>query len=405
MAAPDDVVLLGGVRTPFSTYGGALREIPSVDLAAFVIRRAVALTGVAPDRVDEVNLGVTIPAEYAMDGSIPARVALLRAGLPDTTRCLTLDRACCSSATAIQLGYSALGLGRADVVVAAGTENMGRASFLLSGGVRWGHKRGALQMKDPMDAMGADIGGNPVAVDAGEVAVEYGFGREAQDQWAYRSQMSYQKAKADGFFSDEIVPFTYTDPKGRERVLSEDEGPRPDTTLEKLSTLPTVYGSPTVTPGNAPGVNTGACALVLTRRSVADSLGLQACATIRAIHSIARNPREIAVAPGPATLGVLGEAGWGLGDVDVFEVNEAFAAVPLVSARVMAEGDAGLEQSILDRMNVNGGAVAVGHPTGASGARLTLTAARYLRNRGGGTATTAICGGLGMADAIALSVP
>lgn len=405
MTADDDVVLLGGVRTPFSTYGGALRDIPSVDLAAFVIKEATARTGVPAERVDEVNLGVTIPAEYAMDGSIPARVALLRAGLPDTTRCLTLDRACCSSATAIHLGFSAIRLGRADFVVAAGTENMGRASFLLSGGIRWGHKRGSLQMKDPMDAMGADIGGNPVAVDAGEVAVEYGLDREAQDQWACRSQMSYQKAKADGFFEDEIVPYTYTDPKGREQVLREDEGPRPDTSLEKLGRLPTVYGSPTVTPGNAPGVNTGACAVVLTRRSLADSLGLQASATIRAIHSIARNPREIAVAPGPATLGVLDEAGWGLDDIDVFEVNEAFAAVPLVSARVMADGDEGIERSILDRMNVNGGAVAVGHPTGASGARLALTAARQLRRGGGGAATTAICGGLGMADAIALSVP
>jgi acetyl-CoA C-acetyltransferase len=165
-----------------------------------------------------------------------------------------------------------------------------------------------------------------------------------------------------------------------------------------------VYGSPTVTPGNAPGLSTGATAVVLTRRSVAEQAGAEILATIRAVHSISRTPREIAVAPAPAIQGVLERAGWQLDDVSVIEINEAFAAVPLVSARILSQGDDAVEKSILERTNRNGGAVALGHPTGASGARLALTAVRQLREAGGGRAVVAICGGLGQADALALEV-
>jgi acetyl-CoA C-acetyltransferase len=243
-----------------------------------------------------------------------------------------------------------------------------------------------------------------VAVDAGEVAVEHGIDREQQDAWALRSQERYRRAHADGFFQDEIVPMPYRG-KGKEEFLTEDEEPRGGVTLEALAKLPTVYGSPTVTPGNAPGLSTGGCAVALARRSVAEELGLPVLGTIRGWASIARAPRDIAVAPAPALQGAVSSAGWHLDDLDVIEINEAFAAVPLVSAHLLADGDIERRGKLLDRTNVNGGAVALGHPTGASGARLVLTAARELARRGGGRAVAAICGGLGQADAVAVSVP
>jgi acetyl-CoA C-acetyltransferase len=402
---PDDIVILGGVRSPFSKFGGALRGETSVDLAAFAIRQVLARTGPPVDEVDEVYLGISMPSEYAFDGSIPARVAMLRAGLRDDVRSLTVDRACCSSMTAAHLGAASLAMGMSDLVVAAGTENMSRTSFIVSGDMRWGHKRGVITMKDPLAEPGADIGGVPVAVDVGNVALEHGVGRDEQDLWAVGSHIRYRKAFLDGFFDEEIAPYEYGEPSGGRKTLHGDEGPRPEPSLEKLSALPTVLGSETVTAGNAPGLDAGAAALLMTRRSKAEDWGIEPLATVRAVHSIARHPRDLASAPAPATAGVLAKAGWGLDDIDVFEINEAFAAVPLVSARLLADGDTGLEASILERMNVNGGAVAIGHPTGASGARLMLTAARQLRRVGGGRASVAICGGLGQADAVALSVP
>ncbi|MCU1613766.1 MAG: acetyl-CoA acetyltransferase [Frankiales bacterium] len=402
--SPSDVVLVGGLRTPFSRFGGALRTTPSIDLAAHVLRAVLERCDIPADRVDDVFLGFTMPSEYAFDGSIPARTAMLRAGLPDTVRSLTIDRACCSAATAVQLGAKAIKLGEAGVMLAGGAENMGRSSFLMSADNRWGHRRGAQSLKDPIDSPGADIGGKPVAVDAGEVAVEHGIDREQQDAWALRSQERYRRAHADGFFHDEIVSMPYRG-KGKEEFLAEDEEPRGGVTLEALAKLPTVYGSPTVTPGNAPGLSTGGCAVALARRSVAEELGLPVLGTIRGWASIARAPRDIAVAPAPALQGAVSSAGWHLDDLDVIEINEAFAAVPLVSAHLLADGDIERRGKLLDRTNVNGGAVALGHPTGASGARLVLTAARELARRGGGRAVAAICGGLGQADAVAVSVP
>jgi acetyl-CoA C-acetyltransferase len=258
-------------------------------------------------------------------------------------------------------------------------------------------------MKDPLWEPGADIG-NPVAFDAGSVAVEHGIDRQMQDEWAFRSQTAYAKAKARGVFEDEIIAFPYGVRSGT-AVLSEDDGPRPDVSLERLAALSTVYGSPTVTAGNAPGISTGASAVLLMRRETADARGLPPLGTVVATASVARAGREIAVAPATATSAVLEKASWELDQLDLIEINEAFAAVPLTSVRVLAGGDASLEASLLERTNVNGGAIAVGHPPGASGTRLLMTAALELSRRGGGKATVAICGGLGQADAIAVSVP
>lgn len=395
----NDVVLVNGARSPFSRFGGALREVPSVDLAAFAMTAAMEAAGIRPEDVDEVYNGVTIPAEEALDGSIPSRVAMLRAGIPQDRLSLTIDRACCSSMTAVHLAARAIQSGQSDVVLAGGADNMGRAAFLMSPTIRWGIKRGGPKLKDPMAEPGADIGGKPVAVDAGEVAAEHGITREESDEFALRSHQNYFAARERGYFDSEVVAYV-----GEKGSLDADEGPRADTTLERLAGLKTIFGGPIVTPGNAPGQDTGGCYVVMARRSWAEARGLEVLATLTGTGSAARAPREIPIAPADAINHALKQAGWGLGDLDSYEINEAFAAVPLTSARVLADGDVGREKSILDKLNTNGGAVALGHPPGASGARILLTLARGLREQGGGRGVASICGGLGQADAAAVQV-
>lgn len=388
-----DVMLVEGARTPFGRFGGALRDVASVELGAFAMRAALERAGVEAEAVDEVYHGATIPAEEALDGSIPGRVAMLRAGIPEDRLSLTIDRACCSAMTAAQLGARAIAAGTAEVVLAGGADNMGRAAFLMSPDIRWGIRRGGPRLKDPMAEPGADIGGKPVAVDAGEVAAEHGVTREEADGWAVRSHHAYARARDEGFFADEIAP---------RAELAADEGPRPDTSMEALARLPTIFGGPLVTAGNAPGQDAGGAFVVLASGRFVRERGLEPLARICGTGSIARAPREIAVAPAPALERAVRSAGWELDGVDLLEINEAFACVPLASARVLAGGDGPRERRLLDRLNVNGGAVAIGHPPGASGARLLLTLARALRRRGGGRGAAAICGGLGQADSAAI---
>jgi acetyl-CoA C-acetyltransferase len=394
-----DVVLLGGARSPFSRFGGALREVPSVDLAAFAMTAALEATGVEPAEVDEIYHGVTIPAEEALDGSIPGRVAMLRAGIPEDRLSLSIDRACCSSMTAVQLACRSIQAGAAQVVLAGGADNMGRAAFLMNPAIRWGIKRGGPRLKDPMAEPGADIGGKPVAVDAGEVAAEHGITREQSDEFALRSHENYFRALARGHFDDEVV--SYESELGS---LDADEGPRGDSSLERLARLRTIFDGPIVTAGNAPGQDAGGCYVIVANRQWAERRGLEPLATIVGTGSAARAPREIPVAPADAIERALAEPGWVVGNLDRLEINEAFACVPLTSARVLADGDQATEKQLLDRMNVNGGAVAIGHPPGASGARILLTLARELRARGGGRGVASICGGLGQGDATAVRV-
>ena len=396
--APDrEVFLVGGRRTPFGKFDGELREEPSVELGARAMAAALAATDLSPADVDEVYFGITIPAEEALDGSIPGRVASLQAGIPEDRLSLTIDRACCSSMTATQMATRAIAAGAADVVLAGGADNMGRSPFLVPPDIRWGIKRGGPTLKDPMAEPGADIGGKPVAVDAGEVASEHGVTREAADAWAVRSHERWFAAADDGFFDDEVVPLEVE--RGRRRTTVEaDESPRRDSTTETLAGFSPVFGGPIVTAANAPGQNAGACFIALASGEAAERHGLEPLARVRSVGSIARAPREIAVAPAPALRLALSPLDLSLDDLDLIEINEAFACVPLTAARVLADGDAGAERDLLERTNVNGGAVAIGHPPGASGARLLLTLARELARRGGGRGAAAICGGLGQGD-------
>lgn len=400
MSAAPEVVLVSAVRTPFGKFGGALREVPGVHLAAHVMQAALARAGVAPDAVDEVYLGTCVPAETGVIAPVVARQALHLAGLPDTTVSLTLDRACCSSMTAVQLAERAIRLGEAQIVLVAGAENLSRTPHVLPA-LRWGARMGHVTIDEPL--MMTYPGLAPVAVDTGRIALEHGIGRTELDDWAAQSQERYQAALAAGKVASEIAPLELPGRKGPV-TFAMDEFPKPDTTREALAGLKTVYGSPTITPGNAPGLDAGATGLLLMSRARAEALGVPVLATVRAAVSVAGDLPDIVTIPATAIRKGLARTGWVLEDLDLIEINEAFAAMPLVSTQLLGEGDPARVARLRARTNVNGGAIAIGHPVGASGARITMALAYELARRGGGKGAAAICGGLGQGDCLMLEV-
>lgn len=394
-----ETVILGGLRTAFGKFGGAIKDVPSVDLGAFVIRSLCERFGLQND-VDEVFYGTSGPSEVALETGIPARQAVLRAGLPDATRSLTIDRACCSSMTAAALGATHIDHLGAHVTLAVGAENMSRRPYLIAGG-RW-KTLGPGQLVDPCYGLGYK-GFSATAADVGHVAMEYGITREEQDGWALTSQQRYDAALKADKIADEVVPFTWSE-DGASVVLQEDEFPKPWSSLEKLSALKPVYGSPTVTAGNAPGLDAGAAALALCSRRWCQERGHEPAASILHAVSVALEPRLMAAGPALAIRAILQEAELELDDIDLIEINEAFAAVPLVSTFILAGEDRNKYQQLLERVNVNGGAVAIGHPTAASGARIINSLVLELKRRGGGVGLAAICGGLAQADAVIVKV-
>jgi acetyl-CoA C-acetyltransferase len=383
--------LIGGVRTPFGKFCGALRDVEFVDLGAHVVNALLERHSWPVERVAEMNVGVAMLEGGLM---VPARQIAFRGGLPEELPTLTIDRACCSGMTVAGLGLRSLDDG-ASSVIAVGIESMSRTPRLLHE-TRWGSKRGDMVVED-MLLLRSPLAGTSIATYAGREALERGVTREDQDAWALRSQERYFAAAGRGYFDDEIAPVET--PGG---TVSVDEQPRPGVTLEKLAALATVYDSPTVTAGNAPGLNDGACALLLGDDAAAEASASPPLARIRAYTAIAGGPTAAVYLPGDAIARLLDQAGLSPSDLDVIEINEAFAATAVTSIRTLAGGDAGLEAELAEKTNVNGGAVAIGHPTGASGARITLTAARELERRGGRWAAAAICGGFGQTDAVLL---
>ncbi len=402
---PSDVVIVGYARTPFDKFGGVCRDIPSAQLAQWTIRELLKRTGLDAEVIDDVNVGMTILLEAGTQTDVIARQALLRAGLRSETLSNTLDRACCSATTALQQSWKNLMLGEAEISIAIGVDNMSRVPLYLPPRARWeGSRMGDMKLTDMLNELGIP-GFGIVAVDAGEVAVEYGITREMQDEWAARSHKLYLEALAKGYIDDEL--FALEIPQGKNKppvVFSADAGPRPGTNTETLAKLRTVYGSPTVTGGNAPGLSAGAAGVIVTTRKKAAELGLEAFATVVKVQSIATKHREIAVAPSIAIRKALQTTGLKLDDIKVIEINEAFAAMPLVSTKILAEGDETKTQKLRDITNMDGGAVALGHPVGASGLRITMHAMNILRRQGGGYAIAAICGGLAQGDAVVLKV-
>ncbi len=404
---PNDVVIVSAVRTPFGKFDGALKTTLSFDLAIKAMREAVQRTKLSPAEVDEVYYGTCIPAEYAIYTNVPARQITLGAGFPDSSISLTIDRACCSSMTALRLGYQSIKAGSADIVVASGAENMGNVPLIAPAAkTRWGNRLGPIELEDVLFELGYGRRGfAPVATDAGHVAIEYGVSREDQDAWAVESHRKWHRAFGEGKFKvgEEITPFEVPQ-KGNTLRLERDESPREDSSIEKLSKLKTVYGSPTVTAGNAPGMNAGASAMMIMSRRKAEEKGLKILGTIECVQAAAGEPKYMACVPALAIEKMLAKKGLTIDDVDLVEINEAFAAVTLVSLKMLAGNDDAKWRALQAKTNVNGGAIAIGHPVGASGARITMTMMYELMRRGGGLGVAAICGGLSQGEAILVRV-
>lgn len=400
MRERSEVVIVSAVRTPYGKFGGALREVPGVQLAAHVIQEALKRANLSPDQVDEVYLGTCVPAETGVIAPVVARQALLLAGMPEETVSMTLDRACCSSMTAIQMGLRAIQLGEADVALAVGAENLSRTPYVLPS-LRFGARMGNQELSDPLQMKYP--GHAPVSVDTGHIALEHGVGREDLDAWAYRSQTRYQEALAAGKYDAEIAPIELATRKGPV-VFDKDEFPRPDTTPDSLAALKTVYGSPTVTPGNAPGLDAGATAILLMSREKAEALGLKPLATVLTVASVAGEPKDIVTIPAKAIEKGLAKTGLKLEDLSLIEINEAFAAMPLVSTKLLGAGEPAKVEALREKTNVNGGAIAIGHPVGASGARIVMALVNELNRRGGGYGAASICGGLGQGDCTIVKV-
>jgi len=389
-----DTVVVGYARTPFGTFGGGLKSVSATDLGAHAIRHALLRAGVDGADVDYVYMGQVVQAG---EGQIPSRQASIKAGLPDTVPSDTINKVCASSLRAANLADMAIRLGESDVVVAGGMESMSRAPYLVFG-ARWGLRMGDTAFVDAVvhDGLWCSFGQCHMGVYGSQVAAEFDISRSAQDEWAYRSHLRSLAAIDSGRFAEEIVPITVTERRAAVEVRN-DEGPRRDTSLEKLSQLKPVFlEDGTVTAGNAPGLNDGASAVVLMSRGEALRRGLPILATIVSHGQVSQAPRYLHTVPALAAQAALKKAGRTVADVRLFEINEAFAAVTLTSIKLL-----GVDP---ERVNVNGGAVALGHPIGASGTRILMTLIQELQHRGGGYGVAAICSGGGQGEATLVRV-
>jgi acetyl-CoA C-acetyltransferase len=375
-----------------------MRDLSLSELGESVVREALARSGISGGDVDELAFGINFPGS---DRSVARQVAL-KAEIPDDRPAYTVDRACCSSLTAITLAARSLRLGETGIAVAGGAENLSKVPFFLEG-VRWGHRLGDITLADKL-IISCPHTHVPRAVQVSDEAIQHGIDRDQQDRWAVRSHARAVLAEEQGYFEPERVAVHVTDERGESHVIEGDESPRPDATLARLARLPTVYGSQTVTAGNAPGLSTGASAVVLATKDAAEARGLAPLGTLLSSVQVCGPPAGIASIPAVAARAALKAADLNLDDMDVVEINEAFAAVPLVSTLILADGDEARANELRERTNINGGAIALGHPTGATAARLIITACHELRRRGGGHALVAICGGVGEAAGAVIQV-
>ena len=385
-------MLVAAARTPFGKLGGTLASVPAVELGARVIREVVRRGRVQPADVDQVIMGTVLGAGL---GQVPARQAAIRADLPPTVSAFTVNKVCASSLKAVNLGALLIKAGEADVVVAGGMESMLRAPYLLED-QRFGARFGDRTAVDSMlrDGLCCPVDGVLMGVHGSDVAAELSVSRAEQDAWAYRSQMLYQDALEAGRFADEIVAMPVNG-----SAVAADEQPRPDTSLEKLASLRGAFGADsTVTAGNAPGMNDGASAVLLMSAARAATMGLQPLGAWLTYGESAAEHPYLATVPALAIEAAMGKT---RGEVDtsrlsLVEINEAFAAVAISSTR-MLEVDP-------DIVNVKGGAVAIGHPIGASGARILMTLLYELRRRGGGYGAAGICSGMAQGEATIVRV-
>ena len=388
-----EAVILSACRTPIGSFGGALKDVSAADLGAVVIREAIARAGVANADVGDVVLGCVLQAGAGMN---VARQAALKAGLPNEIPGETVNRVCGSGLQAVVHAVEAIRVGYVDTVVAGGTESMSSAPYLLKG-ARWGYRMGNAEAIDSMisDGLTCAIASCHMGITAEEVASRFNVSREDQDAFAAESQRRAVAAIEGGAFRDEIVPVLMPQRKGDPIVFSVDEYPRAGSTVQKLAGLkPAFQKEGTVTAGNASGINDGAAALVVVTGDKARNAGTKPLARILAYASTGVDPKIMGIGPIPAVRKVLDRAGLQLGDIDLFELNEAFAAQSVAVVRELQIDPA--------RVNVNGGAIALGHPIGASGARVltTLLYALHARKLRYGVASLCIGGGMGIAMAV-----
>ena len=387
-------VILSATRTPLGSFQGALSGVPAPRLGAVAIRGAVARAGVAADRVTDVLMGNVLQAGL---GQAPARQAALYAGLPPSVRAVTLHKVCGSGLQAVMQGAHALAAGDAALVVAGGMENMSASPYLMPK-AREGYRMGDQQVVDSMirDGLWDPYNNLHMGACAEQCATKYAFSREQQDAYAIESFRRANAAQEDGRLAQEITPVELTDARGSASTVDRDEGPQ-KVKYEKIPTLrPAFDTAGTITAANASTINDGAAALVLATEDDARSHGWRPMARIVAFGSHAQEPAWFTTAPVGATRAALKRAGWSAAQVDLWEVNEAFAVVPMAFAREFAVP--------FDKMNVRGGAIALGHPIGASGARILVTLLYAMRERGARRGVAAICigGGEGMAVCVEL---
>jgi acetyl-CoA C-acetyltransferase len=386
----DNIVIVSAVRTAIGSFNGALAPVSAVDLGSIVLREAMARAGISGDNVDEVILGNVLQAGL---GQNPARQALLKSGIPDTVSAYTVNKVCGSGLKSVALAAQAILAGDAQTIIAGGMENMSQAPYLMDSKARWGYRLGDGQLFDVIlkDGLMCATHDYHMGITAENVAKEYGISREAQDALALASQQKAVAAISSGAFAQEIVPVTVKNRKG-DITVDTDEFPKAGTTAEGLAKLrPAFIKDGTVTAGNASGINDGAAALVVMSESRARQLGLTPLARIRGYASGGVAPALMGMGPVPATLNVLKKTGLALSDIDLIEANEAFAAQFLAVGKTL-----GFDA---EKVNVYGGAIALGHPIGASGARIlvTLLHALQARNKTLGLATLCIGGGQGTA--------
>lgn len=391
----EPTVILSACRTPIGSFGGSLRDVPASKLGAIVIREAIARADIAPATIGDVIMGCVLQAGAGMN---VARQAALEAGVPKEIPSETVNRVCGSGLQAVVHAVEAMQTGYIDVAVAGGTESMSRAPYLLDG-ARWGYRMGNAEVSDSIldEGLTCAIEGCHMGMTAERIVECFGISRAEQDAFAAESQQRAERAILTGDFRDEIVAVEIAKKTGESTRFEIDEHPRRNTTVETLATLkPAFKKGGSVTAGNASGINDGAAALVVTTAARARQLGRTPLAHVVSFASTGIEPMMMGIGPVIAVRKALQRAGLSLADIDLFELNEAFAAQALAVAREL-----GLDPA---RVNTRGGAVALGHPIGASGARILTTLIYALRARGGGKGVASLCIGGGMGIAMVITV-
>ncbi|CAH0128123.1 Acetyl-CoA acetyltransferase [Peribacillus simplex] len=389
-------VIISGVRTPFGKFGGGLSSLTASQLGGIAIKEALVRAGIEGGQVDEVIMGNVLQAGQ---GQIPSRQAARHAGLPWEVKTETINKVCASGLRSVTLADQIIRLGEEEIIVAGGMESMSNAPYILPK-ARWGLRMGDGELKDTMisDGLSCSFTGVHMGTYGNSTADDLEITREEQDSWAYESHQKAIKAIDGGILAEEIISVQVPVRKGEPITIEHDEAPRKDTSAGKLAKLgPAFNNEGTITAGNAPGVNDGAGALVLMSEERAEKEGKTPFAYILAHAEVAVEAKDFPKTPGLVINELLKKTGKSIEEIDLFEVNEAFAAVALASGKIanIAPG----------KVNVNGGAVALGHPIGASGARIIITLMHELKRRGGGLGIAAICSGGGQGDAILIEVP